>query len=65
MRHMPSDVFKFKMVEGDHYEVYRGVPIWISKEYMDRGRRWDVNVINDARDTVDYYLERIAERSRK
>ena len=50
------------MREGDHYEVYRGVPIWIAAEYVERCRRYKFDAVANARDTVDSYFIYIEER---
>lgn len=60
---MPLDVSN--LAEGDHYEVYRNVSIWISSEYMERARKYKHNVISDARDDVDSYYVYLEERKNR
>lgn len=46
---------------ADHTEIYRGVKIYIAGDYIDRLQAIRVNAVQEARDEVDYELERMKE----
>lgn len=49
---------------ADHSEIYRGVPIWISGEYLDRARKYNFDAIREARDCVDFELQILEENDK-